>query len=417
MIKILHTADWHLGRVLYRKQRHTEFAQFLDWLRNVLKEEQINMLIVAGDIFDTTTPSSTFQEMYYRFLSDAAKICDHIVITSGNHDSPSLLDMTKPLLRSMNIHVVGTPPDDLKDEVIVLKKDSTPQAIVCAVPYLREKDLRTVEMGESMEEKNTKILMGLKNHYKQVGDFAVSLEKSYQQQGYSPIPIIMMGHLFAAGGQLSVDDGVRDLYVGNLGQVGSETFPACANYVALGHLHSAQCVNDQSHIRYSGSPIPMSFGEANQTKRVIIVEFEGKVPQIHTKEIPCFQPLVRISGRLDQVLEDIAALKKANSVAWLDLESIELGTAANLNEKIAQSIAGSQLKVLRNRKKEEGGLPQAVSIEPLQNLDPREVFLRRLAQATTSHISQEEREDLLFLYEQVLCELAEIDPNEDEVSP
>ena len=170
-MKILHTSDWHLGRSLYGRKRYEEFSAFLDWLAQTIEDEKVDALLVAGDVFDTSTPSNRAQELYYRFLCRvAASCCRHVVVIAGNHDSPSFLNAPKELLRALNVYVVGSMTDDLADEVIPLldcglqNEDSKTggntseiniqkSVIICAVPYLRDKDLRTVEPGETMADK------------------------------------------------------------------------------------------------------------------------------------------------------------------------------------------------------------------------------------------------------------------------
>ena len=202
-MKILHTSDWHLGRSLYGRKRYDEFTAFLDWLSTRIENEKIDALLVAGDVFDTSTPSNRAQELYYRFLCRVSgSTCRHIVVISGNHDSPSFLNAPKELLRALNVYVVGSTTDNLKDEVIVLyDEQNEPQAIVCAVPYLRDKDIRIVEAGETIDDKNAKLINGLKNHYADVCTLAEHKQVEFQKNGYSGVPIIAMGHLFTAGGK------------------------------------------------------------------------------------------------------------------------------------------------------------------------------------------------------------------------
>ena len=121
-MKILHTSDWHLGRSLYGRKRYEEFAAFLEWLARLLAEEEIDVLLVAGDVFDNTAPSNRSQEMYYRFLCRVAdSSCRHVVITAGNHDSPSFLDAPRELLRHLHIHIIGSISADIDSEVILLQ--------------------------------------------------------------------------------------------------------------------------------------------------------------------------------------------------------------------------------------------------------------------------------------------------------
>ena len=117
MIKILHTSDWHLGRTLYSKKRYEEFETFLHWVQRTVQQNNIDVLLIAGDIFDNGTPSNKAQELYYQFLSSmAVSNCRQVVITAGNHDSPSFLSAPKELLKFLDIHVISR-ADEIKDEV------------------------------------------------------------------------------------------------------------------------------------------------------------------------------------------------------------------------------------------------------------------------------------------------------------
>ena len=266
-MKVLHTSDWHLGRMLYGRKRYDEFEAFLNWLYNTIKSEGIDILLVAGDIFDTRTPSHRSQELYYKFLCDVAKSnCRHVVIIAGNHDSPSFLNAPKEILHALNIYVVGSITQCLEDEVIVLNdQQNNPEAIMCAVPYLRDRDIRTVEPGETIEDKNNKLIKGIQDHYEKACKLAEEKQKQFKDK--EDVPIIAMGHLFTSGGKVLDGDGVRDLYVGSLAHVKKGTFPKSIDYLALGHLHVPQCVEGSEYIRYSGSPIPMGYNEAYQKNK------------------------------------------------------------------------------------------------------------------------------------------------------
>jgi len=153
-MKILHTSDWHLGRSLYGRKRYDEFASFLDWLGGTIEKENVDALLVAGDVFDTATPGNRAQELYYQFLCRvAASRCRHVVVIGGNHDSPSFLNAPKELLRALNVYVVGSMSESLEDEVIVLHHGNRPEAIICAVPYLRDSDIRIFQPGETIDDK------------------------------------------------------------------------------------------------------------------------------------------------------------------------------------------------------------------------------------------------------------------------
>lgn len=413
-MKILHTSDWHLGRTLYGRSRQREFELFLDWLASLVESRGIEVLIVSGDIFDTTTPSNASQRLYYRFLHRIAlspeSSCRHVIIIGGNHDSPSFLDAPKDLLRSFDVHVLGAMNGDPADEVLVLRDaDGEPEAVVCAVPYLRDRDIRTVEAGESMEDKNRKLIEGVTRHYAEVARIA---EERRQSIGLD-IPVIATGHLFTAGGVKLEDDGVRPIYVGTLAQINASAFPASLDYVALGHLHVPQRVGGEERLRYSGSPIPMGFGESKQRKLVLEVEFEGRVPTVSEIEVPCFQPLEKLAGSLDDVTAAIAALRSAGSSAWLEIDYRGDQPAAVVQETFEAAVEGSLLEIrrIRNNRSLRQALGQLDADETLEQLDPDVVFERCL---DVREIDEALRPALLESYREVLRSIHEKDVRADE---
>lgn len=406
-MKILHTSDWHLGRSLYGKKRYEEFETFLAWLIETIKQENIDTLLVAGDVFDSGTPSNRAQNLYYRFLGKVASTsCRHIVVIAGNHDSPSFLNAPKELLMALNVYVVGSITEDLSDEVIVLGNiDNEAEAIVCAVPYLRDRDIRIAEAGESIDDKNTKLIEGISKHYAEVCQIA---EEKRVELNKANLPIIAMGHLFTAGGQTIDGDGVRELYVGSLNQVHVDNFPTSINYLALGHLHIPQLVSKRSHILYCGSPLPMGFGEANQEKKVIIIEFDEKNSVIQELTVPTFQKLVRIAGKLEDIIAKIEELKEQDSSAWLEIEYNGLDIIPNLREIITEALIDSQLEVRRIKNKQ---LSESVAMaiadnETLDDLTPKEVFKRCL---DANEISDADRIELAEAYNEILRQMQEED--------
>ncbi|MBI9093359.1 MAG: exonuclease SbcCD subunit D C-terminal domain-containing protein [Sphaerochaeta sp.] len=408
-MKLLHTSDWHLGRMLYRQKRYEEFTLFLDWLLDTISEQQIDILLISGDIFDTTTPSNLAQSLYYNFLSRLSQTsCHSTVIIGGNHDSPTFLNAPKTLLQAFAVYVVGSKADTAEDEVLTLYHDGKPEAIVCAVPYLRDRDIRSVEPGESLEDKNTKLAEGMKSHYEEVCALAVKKREACEMDGYPSVPIIAMGHLFAAGGQTIDGDGVRDLYVGSLSHIGSDMFPSSIDYLALGHLHVPQLVGGFSHMRYCGSPIPMGFGEAKQDKQVVIVEFDGIEITIKPILVPCFQQLVSISGSLEQIATAIEKLKYEESHAWLEIEYTGNDASGNLREQVEELLEGSSLVVtiLKNKRTTDSVLNSMHEQETLEDLDTSEVFKRRM---DAEEIPEDERIELTASYNEIVRTLEEYD--------
>lgn len=406
-MKILHTSDWHLGRQLYGRKRYDEFTAFLDWLAVLIEQQQIDVLLVAGDIFDTSTPSNRAQELYYRFLGRVAKSrCRHIVVTAGNHDSPTFLDAPKDLLRFLNVHVVGEMAGLPEDEVVVLTDSrDNPEAIVCAVPYLRDKDIRTVEAGETSDDKNLKLITGLQNHYAEV--CAIAAQKQHE---FGDVPIIAMGHLFAAAGKTVEGDGVRELYVGSLAHVGADAFPLCIDYLALGHLHIPQTVGGFEKFRYSGSPIPMGYGEAYQAKKIVLVEFAGRTPSIQEIAVPCFQPLERVSGTLAEIRNRIGELQGQGSKAWLEIEYTGQEIVSNLRELIDESLEGTLMECQRvkNKAKIDQVMSRNGDEETLDDLDINDVFIRCLDK---NNVPVEQRPELVLSYQEIIRSIHEEDTN------
>lgn len=399
-MKLLHTSDWHLGRTLYGKQRYAEFSNFLDWLLETIIKEKIDLLLVAGDIFDTTTPGTKAQELYYKFLCSVASTnCENIIITSGNHDSPTFLSAPKDILKYLNITVVAS-VDNKDDEVIeIFNKQNELLAVVCAVPYLRDRDIRTVTPGEGIDDKSLNMVTSITEHYKYICDLA-------KEKAGNSVPIIAMGHLFVTGGKTLADDGVRELYVGNLAHIGIEIFPLYLDYVALGHLHVPQKVGNSEYVRYCGSPIPMGFGEANQKKRVIVVDFSSAEKKFEEIIVPSFQSLVRIIGDRDTILSEILQLKNDNSKAWLEIEYKGSEINPMLQMDIDEAVSGSELevRVIKNRFITNKTLESLDNIEELENLGVEEVFDRCL---DIYNITDSERPLLKQLYGEIVTSIKE----------
>ncbi|MBN2886797.1 MAG: exonuclease SbcCD subunit D C-terminal domain-containing protein [Chromatiaceae bacterium] len=406
-MRLLHTSDWHLGRALHGRRREAEFAAFLDWLIDCIERERVDVLLVAGDIFDTTTPSHAAQELYYRFLWRVANShCRHLVIIAGNHDSPSFLEAPRELLRALDIHVRASLDSDPTDQVLCLAdQQGATELILCAVPYPRERDLRLVEAGEDAEDKERKLIAAIQAHY---GRVFAEAERARAALGRW-VPVVATGHLFVRGGQTLDGDGVRSLYVGSLSAVGADLFPDWLDYVGLGHLHVPQTIQRHEQRRYSGSPLPMGFGEARHTKEVCLVEFEAGETRVRPLPLPCFQPLESIQGDWRAIAARLAELVASESAAWLEIVHEGEELIGDLRERLDQAIAGSPLEILRIR----APRPLAGALEPeqigeqLADLGPEEVFARCLE---VSQITEEQRPVLLRAHREILAALHEHDP-------
>ncbi len=405
-MRVLHTSDWHIGRTLYGRKRYEEFEAFLTWLAETIQQNEIDALLVAGDVFDTSAPSNRAQALYYRFLCRvAASSCRHVVVVAGNHDSPSFLNAPKELLKALDVHVVGSSTESLEDEVLVLRNEQdAPELIVCAVPYLRDRDIRVAEAGESVEDKERKLIDGIRTHYAAVAALA---EQKREELGVD-IPIVGTGHLFTAGGQTVDGDGVRELYVGTLAHVTAGIFPANFDYLALGHLHVPQKVNGSETIRYSGSPLPMGFGEAKQQKSVCQVEFHSTSASVQLVDVPMFQKLERVKGDWDGISSRILELSATDSQGWLEVIYDGIEVIGDLRERLEEAISGTQMEILRikNTRIIDRVLGKIHEEETLDDLNVNDVFERCLA---VHEVPEGQRPELLRAYQETVSSLYEDD--------
>jgi len=317
-MKILHTSDWHLGQSFFTKSRKNEHAAFLKWLLQQVEVHQIDAIIVAGDVFDTGTPPSYARELYHAFIGELQGMQCTLVVLGGNHDSVSVLNESKALLKYLNSHVIASTYGELSEQVITLNdRKGQPSAVLCAVPFIRPRDVLVSEAGQSGTDKRQALGDAIKQHYGTLYNEALSLRASMEEkrikdgsENSAAIPIIATGHLTALG--VSQSESVRDIYIGTLEGFDAKGFPP-ADYIALGHIHRPQKVAKTEHIRYSGSPIPLSFDELNTQKQVVLITFESEstTPTISTLPVPRFQAMEVIKGDLKAIE---AAINKSDAI-------------------------------------------------------------------------------------------------------
>ena len=414
-MRIIHTSDWHLGQYFYGKSRANEHQQFLNWLIAQVKNHDIDAIIVAGDIFDTATPPSYARQMYFNFISDLQATNCQLIVLAGNHDSVSMLAESKEILAALSTRVIANVTDinitnNLAEQVFVVNnKQGKPQAVICAVPFIRPRDVIKSQAGQSATDKSKSLQQAIVSHYQALFEQAqqlVSLQATNDKQ--NKLPIIATGHLTALG--VTASDSVRDIYIGTLEALPSNAFPA-ADYIALGHIHRAQKVGKTEHIRYCGSPIALSFDEAKQNKRVLMVDFEqGKLTTITDLIVPCFQPLAMVKTSIENLSEAVAALsndlltkdlpksaslenglsaKTTEMKIWLDIELSNTGLLSDLQPKIIALVKDFPVEVLlvRRAKQVRKGLLLAnkENQSTLSELTLEEVFSSRLKQEAWSN--------------------------------
>ncbi|HBC6252547.1 exonuclease subunit SbcD [Proteus mirabilis] len=407
-MRIIHTSDWHLGQYFFTKTRAQEHQQFLDWLLAQIREQQVDAVIVAGDIFDTGSPPSYARELYNRFVVAIRDTQCQLIILGGNHDSVATLNESKSLLACLNTTVIANVHTETPQAPIILyQKNHTPGALLCAIPYLRPRDMINSKSGQSGADKQGALKEAIADYYQRQYQAALDLRKQLNVN----IPIIATGHLTTIGA--SVSDSVREIYIGTLEAFNATLFPPF-DYIALGHIHRPQRVNKSGHIRYSGSPIPLSFDESAQQKSVCLIDFEqDKLAEMTLLPIPEFQLLRTLSGSLQEIATQLEKLatqyNEMDTTIWLDIEVSTQDYLSDIQTRI-QELTQSPLFeviVLRRARKQHQALMQNEK-ETLTELTVYDVFERRLAQHQFE--TEEDKTRLTTLFKQAV-EMAEQEDN------
>jgi exonuclease SbcD len=369
-MKLIHTADWHIGQSFFDYDRKKEHLHFLQWLRKKVQEKEIDVLLIAGDVFDGPNPSAESQRMLYRFLREVTtdQPSLQIVIIAGNHDSGARLEAPNPLLEEMNICIRGAVrrnPDgeiDCQRLIIPLMKDGRIEAWCLAVPYLRQGD------------------------YPEAESYAQGVSAMYQLL-YDKIedktkPVVAMGHLQATGAEISENDRSERTIIGGLECVSPETFDRGIAYAALGHLHRAQRVSRRENVRYAGAPLPMSFAEKNNKQGVTLVEIKGN--EIVVIERLEFEPLATLLSIPSQpkppavVFDEIDLLPSGDITSaspYIEVNVLVTGPEPSLRYRIEEALKNKSVRLARisavtPRSEKE---TSHISYEKLQSINPMEM--------------------------------------------
>ena len=385
-MRLLHTSDWHLGQHFMGQSRQAEHQALIDWLLQQVQIHQVDAVLIAGDVFDTGAPASYARELYNQLIARLHQAGVALLILGGNHDSVSVLDESRDLLRHLGTQVIASTGAPQQHAVtLALRGSSQPGCIVCALPFIRARDVQQSQAGQSAQDKQQALQTAIQNTYQQVYAAAQVLQQELQATLGRKLPIIATGHLTTVGA--SSNESVREIYVGSLEAFPTNAFPP-ADYIALGHIHQPQKVGGFDHIRYSGSPIALGFDEARQTKQVLLVDLNEKGLQaIESLPVPVFQTLaaVRCSLKdLPETLKTIATSANPERASWLDVTIIEDDYLADLPARVQALADGLPVQVLRIKRQRGTAAAQLQSeaMESLDELTPQDVFARRLALET-----------------------------------
>lgn len=379
MIRILHTADWHLGQTFFGYDRTQEHEHFLDWLAGVLTKNKIDVLIVAGDVFDVSNPSAASQRMFYRFIHRVTTENPRLqlVVVAGNHDSAARLESPLPLLQEMRTEIKGIVRKqngkiDYEHLLVELKNAAGEVEALClAVPFLRQGDYPVVETeGNPYAE-------GVKELYARLLKYA--LKKRTDGQA-----LVAVGHLLATGSEIAEKDHSERIIIGGLESVPPESFPEQIVYTALGHIHKAQRVSGRENIRYAGSPLPMSFAEKHYHHGVVKVTLdEGWAVEIEKLE---YTPLVRLlsipateAAAPDEVLDELRGLElpEDEPMPYLEVKVKLSEPEPMLRQQVEEILEGKPVRLARivsfYRQAAEGSVEEETLTAGLQEMNPLQI--------------------------------------------
>lgn len=421
MIRILHTADWHLGQTFFGYDREAEQEAFLSWLAGQIHENEIDALVVAGDVFDVSNPSAAAQRMYYRFIYEvtAANPALQIVIVAGNHDSAARLEAPLPLLQAMRTEVRGVVRKseggevDLDHLCVELKNRQGEAEVLClAVPFLRQGDYPAVaestttaadcSFAECSFVSRNPYADGVRELYRRLIQHALLRRKAGQA-------VLAMGHLQATGAEIAERDYSERTVIGGLECVSPDVFDGAIAYTALGHIHKSQRVSGRENVRYAGSPLPMSFAEKNYHHGVVMVTFEdGRATDICRLACPQLVPIVSVPVGEPALPGEVLRLLKAlpdrsGEAPYLEVKVLLEEPEPLLRQQIEEALAGKNYRLARivsayrkeekNEKREE-----QTYVEGLQEMSPLQI-----AQSTFEKIYQSDMPDELVALFQEAC--------------
>ena len=431
-MRILHTSDWHLGQLLCDQSRDGEHKAFLDWLAGFAAEVRADVLLVAGDVFDNMAPSSLARRRYFEFLARLERTCcRQAVVVGGNHDSPSVLNAPAEYEAAHGVRVAGEKPASPEDGLVWLKNArGEPCALLCAVPYLRDADVRVLSLDGDPLRRDEELREGVVRHYLELRDLAArKLEEASLD-----LPVLAMGHFYAMDARRLSSETKLDR--GTLGAVPADALARSFDYVALGHLHSAQSVGGFRHVRYCGSPLAMSFDEARPKEIAVVDVAEGGARfgeadlegfgfghegaclladgrlRLARVRVPAPRPVVVAAGTAAEVEARLAEIFRSLPRALVKVAvrgGVPPALAAMISGALAEAGEGdpARPRILQfvDEDSKSGFLAREEACPDLKSLEPRDVFRMRMEDAG---LGAEAQEGLMKLFDEA-CERLRLD--------
>ncbi|WP_397444420.1 exonuclease SbcCD subunit D C-terminal domain-containing protein [Pseudomonas chlororaphis] len=407
-MRLFHTSDWHLGQNLHGQERDFEHACFLEWLLRQLALHSPDVLLIAGDIFDTVNPPVKAQERLYDFIVSAHEQQPGltIVMIAGNHDSGSRIELPAPLMRRLRTHALGRvlwlDDGQLDSERLLLPLPDASGAIAgwcLALPFLRPAEVTGAHLGDDY-------LRGIG----QVHEWLIAAANAKRQPGQA---LVAISHAHMAGGSVS-EDSERSLIIGNAEALPASLFGPSISYVALGHLHKPQKVNGEERIRYSGSPIPLSFSEIGYQHQILDIQLDGETlvsvePRLIPRAVNLQRlgpaPLAEILLQLTE-LPDIDLLAEEQRQPWLEVRVRLDEPQPDLRQQVESALQGKAVRLVRIAAEYAGngsreGDDGAAQLVELDQLSPQDLFSRAWLDSYGSEVDEQTLKDFAQLLQEV----------------
>ena len=396
-MKIIHTSDWHLGQSFYGMERTEEHLAFLSQLCDTVKVERPDALIISGDIYDSVAPSLTAQRLYNKMMLELHGTLPEmkIVVTAGNHDSSSRLELHSDLWDAFDVKIVGN--IERTDEGVNYEKhiiEIEGKGYIVAIPYIYQANYPATTDGEQASRMR---------HFHQTLLDNVALRNS------NNLPVIMTGHLAVSGADIKGHESksMRLVYE-KLEELGSGY-----DYLALGHIHHPQFVTHSTNARYSGSPIPMNFDE-EYPHSITIVEIESydTAPMVRAQEIAPLVPVITIpekGGDCNEVVQCIESLPDSRIYTRVRLKVNDV-IPMHERKRIEEAFEGKKAilcEIQPIREKQEAAESRNLVIEEMKMISPMEIaadyYEKRFGTAMDSELKAmlEECMDILEKEEEV----------------
>lgn len=398
-MKILHTSDWHIGKQLHKYDLSADLDLFFEWLIDYIPTENINVLLVSGDIFDQANPSQAAYKQYYDLLKKLINLNCKIILTGGNHDSPAVLNAPAELLKAFDISVIGGATDEITDMFVSVEKNNE-KLVVAAIPFLKDRDIRKSVAGETYATKIEQIKSGLRTYFSNVN--------AHYTENHPEQVFILMGHLYVQGSELSESE--RDIQIGNQAGVEMNMFGEIPHYVALGHIHKPQVISSEQSIHYCGSPIPLSFSEKEDCKQINVITIaDNKIVNVEIVPIPKHRNLVTCEGNLQEVEDKLNEYSEETTLTSLaeiivneESESIERRQAF---EALTNSKLNTNIEIVKSRlnfKSKIRGASDAFAVgTDVADVTPMQMFEKKLELQS----GMENTEELKNAFREILQEL------------